>query len=317
MTTNEETVNTNAAALLKAYIKTMAQSTLTEHCESNPMVIDAVIGGGAFNGAYAFGVMLYLLELVDQKKIIIKRASGCSIGSLVALCIICNQNVLTFSKMWVDTKNGFRDNQRLEIETITREIIDACLKDKDISTLTNKLFITMTDLKGGEHIIKSEWQTKEELHEDLIKSCFLPYIMDGNSRFKEQWVDGIIPYLFKDPDSKCIYIDLYSLHKNRWIKCLFTKSEKNPDQRVLEGVNECCQFLNGEKSYLCSWVHNWHATSFLSFRLHFLFVYTLIIIAEFINRFDMPDLVKNNILYKGVVNTLMKLVQDSFYLGQY
>ena len=55
---------------------------------------------------------------------------------------------------------------RLEIETITREIIDACLKDKDISTLTNKLFI-MTDL------IK-QWQTKEELHEDLIKSCFCP-----------------------------------------------------------------------------------------------------------------------------------------------
>ena len=306
-----------AAMLMKAYIKTMAESTLTDKDESNPLEIDLVISGGAFNGAYAFGVILYLLELVSQKKLIVKNISGCSVGALGALCVACN-NLDPIYGLWSKLKQDFRDNQTLEpIKEIIKECIDECMKDNDISTLEDRLFITKTDVKSGQHIIKSKWQSKEELHEDLISSCFVPYIVDGNPRYKDQYIDGINPHIFKNTTRKCIYIDLHSIYKNRWVKCFFTSCEKNPDQRILEGVNECCKFLNGESSYLCSWLHKWNIMSYTLFRLQFIIIYTIAIILEKLNNFNMPDIVKQNILYKGVSSTLLKLVQDSFFLGQY
>ena len=53
----------------------MAQNSLQDKDEVNPLNIDLVISGGAFNGAYAYGVVLYLLELVEQKKLVIHNVS--------------------------------------------------------------------------------------------------------------------------------------------------------------------------------------------------------------------------------------------------
>ena len=304
--------------LLKAYIKTMAESSLTDRNEVNPLEIDLVISGGAFNGAYGFGVVLYLLELIEQKKLIIKNASGCSVGAMTALCVVCRKATSMFCSNWEILKHDIRDNQRMNnVKHLVKEYVNECLQDKEISFLKNKLFITKTNLNTGEHITKSEWASKEELQEDLIASCFIPYIVDGNSRYKDEYIDGIQPHIFKDTSRRCIYVNLHSMYNNRWLKCICTNQEKNPNQRVLEGVNECCRFLNGEESYLCSWIDNWSIWNYAFIRMQFVIIYTIVIIIETVNKINMPDIISENVLYKGVTNSLLKLVQDSFYLIQY
>ncbi len=309
----------SSGTLLKCYIKTMAQNSLQEKDEVNPLNIDLVISGGAFNGAYAYGVVLYLLELVEQKKMVIHNVSGCSIGAVVALCTVCNNLDPVFLKSWCDIKNDFRDNQKLTyIKPFITECVNACIKDEDdISKIQNRLFITKTDMNSGEHIVKSTWSSKTELEEDLISSSFLPYLVDGSSRYKNQYVDGIHPHIFKNADRKCMYIDLQSHYNNRWIKSIFTASEKNPDQRVLEGLQECSKFLNDEHSYLCSWVHKWNIWGYAVIRLQFIIAYTFLVVVEYINAINLPDRIKTNRLYKGIIDTLIKLIHDSFYLGQY
>ena len=304
--------------LLKAYIKTMAQSSLTDRDETNPMEIDLVMSGGAFNGAYGFGVILYLLELVEQKKMIIKKVSGCSIGAMAALCVLCKKATSTFCHNWELLKQDIRDNQRMNnVKKLIKEYVDECLKDNDLSFLKDKLYITMTNLKIGQHIVRSEWSSKEELQDDLIASCFIPYIVDGNSRYKDEYIDGIQPHIFKDTTRRCMYVDLHSMHKNRWLKCICTSQEKNPNQRVLEGVNECCGFLNGEDSYLCSWTDNWKIWTYGIIRLQFIIIYTIAVVIELLNKINVPDVISENVLYRGITSTLLKLVQDSFYLVQY
>ena len=308
----------SSGTLLKCYIKTMAQNSLQDKDEVNPLNIDLVISGGAFNGAYAYGVVLYLLELVEQKKLVIHNVSGCSIGAVCALCTICDNLDPAFLKSWCNMKNDFRDNQKLSyIKTFIKECVNSCIKDEDLSKINNRLFITKTDMSSGQHIVKSNWSSKKELEEDLICSSFLPYLIDGSSRYKNQYVDGIHPHIFKNVDRKCMYIDLHSSYNNRWVKSIFTASEKNPDQRVLEGLQECSKFLNNEHSYLCSWVHKWNIWSYAIIRLQFIIVYSFLILVEYINTINLPDQIKTNRLYKGIIDSLTKLAQDSFYLGQY
>ena len=311
--------SSSSSALLKAYIPAMANSSLTDRNKGNPMHIDLVISGGAFNGAYAYGVIMYLLELVEQNKLVINNVSGCSAGALCALCAATGVIDLDFPEKWANLKCDCRDNQTLDnLRILVREYVDLCVKkDSGLATLTNKLYITKTDIENGNHEVVSSWNTRDELVDDLISSCFIPYLINGEPRYKERYVDGIAPHIFKNPDRKCMYVDLYSMHNNRWIKCLLTANENNPTQRIVEGLQECCKFLNNEKSYLCTWVDDWNMVSYTVFRLQFLIAYTMVILIEYSRRFQIPSVVKDNPLYKGLVSTLMKLVQDSFYLGQY
>ena len=45
--------------------------------------LDVVIEGGAFNGSYVLGILLFLKEMEKKKIIKINKMSGCSVGGLL------------------------------------------------------------------------------------------------------------------------------------------------------------------------------------------------------------------------------------------
>ena len=53
--------------------------------------IDLVLDGGAFNGSYMIGSLLYFKELEKRNILHIDRISGCSIGSLLGCLYIANK----------------------------------------------------------------------------------------------------------------------------------------------------------------------------------------------------------------------------------
>ncbi len=61
---------------LNTFINTLIENIPDKHL---PEELDLVLDGGAFNGIYMLGGLLYIKELEQREKIKIKRVSGCSI----------------------------------------------------------------------------------------------------------------------------------------------------------------------------------------------------------------------------------------------
>ena len=57
---------------------------------SIPKNMDLILDGGAFNGGYQIGILLYLKELENLKLTNINKISGCSVGALLGTMYIGN-----------------------------------------------------------------------------------------------------------------------------------------------------------------------------------------------------------------------------------
>ena len=78
----------------------------------------------------------------------------------------------------------------------------------------------MTFHNNGKQIIKSEYKNKEDLKKSLMKTSYLPYLIDGNCYFKDKgafFLDGLLPHIFKDRaqslNNHILYISPNSLPK--------------------------------------------------------------------------------------------------------
>ena len=67
--------------MLQEYIDALIENLSDK---SIPPEIDLVIDGGGFNGGQQIGVLLYLDRLVKQRRLVIERISGCSVGAGLA-----------------------------------------------------------------------------------------------------------------------------------------------------------------------------------------------------------------------------------------
>ena len=84
---------------LKQYI-----GSLIENLDKTqiPKEIDLVLDGGAFNGGFGCGILLYLKELENLKLLKIDKISGCSVGALLALAYCINMvesNLLLYTNI--------------------------------------------------------------------------------------------------------------------------------------------------------------------------------------------------------------------------
>ena len=84
--------------LLKNYIDAVTKNSLNGL--EKPKEIDLVISGGAFNGGYGYGALLYLRSLEKHNKIKIKRVSGCSTGCLLAI-VYFSSKLLNLEELYI------------------------------------------------------------------------------------------------------------------------------------------------------------------------------------------------------------------------
>jgi hypothetical protein len=252
---------------LNTFINTLIENIPDKHL---PEELDLVLDGGAFNGIYMLGGLLYIKELEQREKIKIKRISGCSIGALMGVCFLLNKMEMSI-QLCTECYKCLRKHQDLKkVLNNFKQKISNLITEKDLLVINNRFYITYFDTLKGKQIIKKRYKTVDDLVNYVIKSLYVPYLIERKITDDDGCVDGAFPYMFKSKETnkkrKILFLNLQSIDKFK--KIIFIKREKNIYPRLLEGLMDTHNFFEKNQSNnMCSYVNDWNMLDVLLFRL--------------------------------------------------
>lgn len=293
---------------LKKYIQ-----CLIDNLDKNrlPKNLDLILSGGAFNGAYCIGTLIYLKELEKLDILNVNRVSGCSIGAILGVLYLTNN-----MSYCIEIYKNFLDNFRKELnikfrEQLIKKYVYEVFQNDNMESINDKLYITFYDSKKKEQIVISNYESRDVLIDCLIKTSHIPFMSGEDYKYKNNFVDGILPYIFKKSDyenlndAKMLYVKLTTIKKLASVMNI--KNEKNVYSRLLQGVVDIDEFFNKDKSDMCSYVNNWNIIDYGLYRSNsfmnivILFIIDIIIIIKNkldnqFNSYDSYNKIKINIL---------------------
>jgi len=336
-------VDTNSTLLMREYIKALILNI--DHSKLKKE-INLIFDGGVFNGGYATGVAMYIKALEERGLVKINKLSGCSVGSVIALWYACGCNesaVLLFEK----TTNAFQDT--LDLREYPKNIsifVNSLFPSGDVSILKDKLYINFYDTHKHKQKIVSNFKNVNHLIDCILQSCHIPYVIDGNARYNERYIDGILPHIFTSAagtsaagtsaagtsaagtsaagkgtstsagtstgagECDSLFIKLITLQK--CTRAFVVKCETNIHYRLLTGVADANDFFTLGSSDMCSYVSQWSYFNILQIRCREMFILSIISIIEWIVTLKsyIPYTIKNSLLYNGCINSIKGLSCD-------
>jgi hypothetical protein len=200
---------------------------------------------------------------------------------------------------------------------------------EDVSILNNKLYITYYDTKNNKQIVVSKYKNNQHLINCILRSSHIPYIIDGNSRYNERYIDGITPYIFKETSG--IRGDAPYKNNSNWArdfapenlfiklltfsKCsrsMVVKNENNIHYRLIVGVSDANEFFTTGKSDMCSYTSKWNIFDIIQLRARESIVLLIFSIIEWLILFKglLPTYIKSSLLYNGLTNSFSGLIND-------
>ena len=243
--------------MIQSYVQKLIENLPYEiTSKKEPLILDLVLDGGAFNGGYLVGALYFLKEMEKRGFIRVNRISGCSIGSFVGLLYFLDEldyMIELHSIVLEDFKKTFLFNK---IKFILISIKDKL--PKDICNIINsKLFICYNNIHKKK-ITKCNYKNSDDIIETILKSCFIPFCIDGKMLYKNKYIDGLTPYIFKPcHNKKILYLDLFSCDKI--FNVINVKNEKNIFNRLLYGLLDIHNFfIKQTKTSMCSYVNEWN-----------------------------------------------------------
>ena len=250
---------------LNTFINTLIENIPEKNL---PPEIDLVLDGGAFNGVYMLGGLFYIKELEGREKLKIKRVSGCSIGAILGILFLLNKMDISIEICNSSYKYLRRHQDLKKVVVLFKKILNDVVKDEDLLVVNNRFYLTYFDTIKGKQIIKKRYKSKSELIDNIIKSLYVPYLIDRKPTDDDGCIDGAFPYMFKSRENKrkVLFLNLQSFDKFK--KMIFIKNEKNIYPRLLEGLMDTHRFFETSKSNnMCSYVNDWNIIDILFFRL--------------------------------------------------
>ena len=221
-----------------------------------PLRLDLVLDGGIFNGSYLVGALCFLKEMEKRNYIIIERISGCSIGSVVAFLYFIDALDM-MPQLYDIVKKEFQNGYKLPtIKDIKKHLKDRTPNDI-CEKIIGKLYICYNNVRKCKKSVRSQYKDTDEIFDTIIKSCFVPYLIDGNFLYGNKYIDGMNPYIFnKVPDKKILYLDLFGYDKIG--NLLNVKNEKTNFHRILSGLLDIHSFyIKQSNTQMCSYVNDW------------------------------------------------------------
>ena len=270
-----------------------------------PIVIDLVLDGGLFNGSYLVGALYFLKEMEKRNYIKVDRISGCSIGSVVAfLYFIDGLDLMT--KLYTSVQDDFKKCYNLKIMKTLKDMVKDNVPENICEKVNNKLFICYNNIVKGKKTVKSTYKNQDEIFNSIIKSCFIPYLIDGNYLYENKYIDGINPYIFNiEPNKKILYLDLFGYDKIG--NLINIKNEKTNFHRILSGLLDVHSFFIKKCStQMCSYVNDWNIFN-VGFNYVKILIEKICIYATYIFIF-----IKNNITHKQKDSFLFKIFSKIF-----
>ena len=250
---------------LNTFINTLIENIPEKNL---PPELDLVLDGGAFNGVYMLGGLFYIKELESREKLKIKRVSGCSIGAILGILFLLNKMDISIEICNSSYKYLRRHQDLKKVVVLFKKILNDVVKDEDLGLINNRFYLTYFDTIKGKQIIKKRYKSKSELIDNIIKSLYVPYLIDRKPTDDDGCIDGAFPYMFKSRENKrkVLFLNLQSFDKIK--KMIFIKNEKNIYSRLLEGLMDTHRFFETCKSNnMCSYVNDWNIIDILFFRL--------------------------------------------------
>lgn len=303
--------------MIQEYIHRLIHNLPKNENATTTTTIDVVFDGGVFNGSYLLGIAYFLKEMEKKNMIKIGRISACSIGAFIAMLYV-SDNLDVFEGVNQILINEIKTNYSINVMD---KIADMIKKVVSIETLpeimTNKVYINYYNVKTCRRVVKYKYKTAEDVIETIRRSTFVPFLVNGDICYKNRYMDGLYPYVFKNKNNRkdekerrILYIDLHSCNK-MW-DCINIKNEKTHFHRVLTGVLEIHNFfIKNISTDMCSYVDEWSSRNKLNDLLRWLLekiiVYMCYIILQF-KKIIPEHFLKNNIFMK----IMTKIIQDVF-----
>jgi hypothetical protein len=244
-------VEETSALLLREYINALVVNIKMPIPATQ---INLVFDSGAFNGAFALGVALYIKSLEKHGFLKIQKVSGCSIGSLIAVWYLrgCPEDLFDF---FLPVMQKFKTDWKLnEYKRQITGYIDILIPTESaLEALNGKLFINY--IKNYTPVVVSHFRNKAHLLTCILRSSFIPYLSNRKLQYQKKYMDGGIPYIFPPSRTETLFISLYTFAR---IKQMFSfKNEQNIHYRLLAGVADANEFFIKGKSDMCSYVNYW------------------------------------------------------------
>ena len=306
----------NSTFLMKEYIKALILNIDHSKLKKD---INLIFDSGAFNGGFAAGVALYIKSLEDHGLVKINKISGCSIGSVVALWYACGCDESGI-RLFERTTHSFQYTMDLrDYQKNIKEFVHSLFPSGDVSTLKDKLYINFYDTHKHKQKIVSTFKNVEHLIDCILQSCHIPYIIDGNARYNERYMDGILPHIFTSAAGTSaagtsaddsLFVKLITLHK--CTRSMIVKCETNIHYRLLTGVADANEFFTTGSSDMCSYVSQWSYFNILQIRCREMVIFFIISIIEWLVLLKcyIPSTVKQSLLYNGCLNSMKGLCCD-------
>jgi hypothetical protein len=276
-----------------------------------PLVIDLILDGGIFNGSYLVGALYFLKEMENRKYIKIDRISGCSVGSIVAFLYYIDKLDM-MPKLYEIINNDFRQSYKFKIIKEIKKYLNEYIPSDICQKVNNKFYISYNNIKNCKKSVKSSYNNVDEILNCIVKSCYIPFLIDGNILYENKYIDGINPFIFNtEKNKKILYLDLYGYDK--FGNLLNVRNEKSNCHRILSGLLDIhCFFIKQSGTQMCSYVNDWNIKNrgFNSLKLFVericvYSIYLLVLIKDYI-----PCEFKKTIFAK----ILSKISQDVFII---
>jgi hypothetical protein len=222
---------------------------------NEPIKMDLVLDGGIFNGSYHVGALYFLKEMENRKYIKIERISGCSVGSIVGFLYFIDSLDL-MPKLYDLINKEFRQTYNLKLITELKKHLSEHIPNDICERVNGRLYITYNNIKKGTKPVKSVYKDADDIINTIIKSSYIPYLIDGNVLYENKSVDGITPFIFKEREKKILYLDLFGSDKLG--NLLNVKNEKSNYHRILSGLLDIHSFfIKKSNTPMCSYVNDW------------------------------------------------------------
>ena len=222
-----------------------------------PQKVDLVLDGGIFNGSYLIGALFFLKEMEKQKFIKITRISGCSIGSIAGFLYYIDA-LDVMPKLYNIVNNEFKETHHLNTIKKLKTLLVDHIPENICKLIHKKFYISYYNIKKGVKKTKCTYSNTDDLINTIIKSCYIPYLIDGDMLYKDKYFDGVNPYIFKPKmETKILYLDLFGYDKIG--NLLNVKNEKTNYHRILSGMLDIHNFFIKQTSTsMCSYVNDWN-----------------------------------------------------------
>jgi hypothetical protein len=280
--------------------------------------IDLVLEGGCMNGAYEIGGLMFIKQMEQQGFFKIERISGTSVGAYAGFLYLIDQLDI-YIERYEEMKEGFRET--LTLTTLKEQLVFLMsnISISDFKSLQeDKLFVTFFDINEMQQIVKSKYTDKNDMIDTILKSCHIPFLIDGNLFFKKDdksYMDGGVPFLFDIKDTERKKVLYMSLMKNKKLGGMLNVSrEKTIHGRILEGIIDTYNFFLKETTTdMCSYVGDWSLKDKITYQLFFLTYKSVIYIIIFmytIFKFIFPYIKNNDIFIsaKPMFQTIYKKI---------